>query len=221
MDSTEPQLDDTTRAALERLSEREKDCLRRFLRHQTAKEMALEIGISHHAVEKRLKMARTKLGVATSLEAARLLGASEGYGRAATGSPELTKRNANEHSQWTKQPIVLGVLTMNLVAFTLVAIASQASNPAVAPDTNPQRVVFDRREIALAEKQEVQDRETAKSRKLQKVERVKIATREKEATMKERKVARQRALQEKEAAVKQQELEAQEAAQPVKAPRPD
>ena len=45
-----------------RLTEREKEALRRWLGHKTAKEIALDLGISHHAVEKRLKMARVKLG---------------------------------------------------------------------------------------------------------------------------------------------------------------
>ena len=45
------ELDAKTRAALAQLTEREKDCLRRRLYPQTAKEMALEIGVSPHAVE--------------------------------------------------------------------------------------------------------------------------------------------------------------------------
>ena len=57
-------------------------CLRRWLDHQTAKEIALDLGISPHAVEKRLKMARAKLGVSSSLEAARLLAAHEQEGTA-------------------------------------------------------------------------------------------------------------------------------------------
>ena len=40
--------------------------------------MATDLGISPHAVEKRLKMARAKLGVSSSLAAARILAASEG-----------------------------------------------------------------------------------------------------------------------------------------------
>ena len=72
-------LTDTKLAALDRLTEREKDCLRRWLLHKTAKEIAIDLGVSPHAVEKRLKMARAKLGVSTSLEAARLLSANEGY----------------------------------------------------------------------------------------------------------------------------------------------
>jgi DNA-binding CsgD family transcriptional regulator len=61
------------RAAIARLTDNEKECLRRRLLPQTAKEMALELGVSPHAVEKRLKMARTKLGLSSSLQAARLL----------------------------------------------------------------------------------------------------------------------------------------------------
>lgn len=71
------EIDNKTRAALARLTANEKACLRRRLLPQTAKEMALALGISPHAVEKRLKMARTKLGLSSSLEAARLLAAFE------------------------------------------------------------------------------------------------------------------------------------------------
>lgn len=76
-DPTKAALDDRMRAALARLTENEKACLRRRLRPQTAKEMALELGVSPHAIEKRLKMARAKLGVSSSLEAARLLELAE------------------------------------------------------------------------------------------------------------------------------------------------
>jgi DNA-binding CsgD family transcriptional regulator len=63
---------------LSRLTEREKVCLRQWLQHRSAKEIAADLGISHHAVEKRLKMARTKLGVTSSFEAARMLSEVEG-----------------------------------------------------------------------------------------------------------------------------------------------
>ena len=65
------------RAAIARLTPNEKECLRRRLLSQTAKEMALELGVSPHAVEKRLKMARAKLGVSSSLQAARMLVSTE------------------------------------------------------------------------------------------------------------------------------------------------
>jgi len=74
---------------LARLTEREKMCLRQWLQHKSAKEIALELGITHHAVEKRLKMARIKLDAASSLHAARMLGEAEGYGRTVSHSPDL------------------------------------------------------------------------------------------------------------------------------------
>jgi DNA-binding CsgD family transcriptional regulator len=59
------------RASLSRLTEREKLCLRQWLQHKSAKEIAADLGISHHAVEKRLKMARTKLGATSNRTSAR------------------------------------------------------------------------------------------------------------------------------------------------------
>lgn len=64
---------------LAKLTEREKVCLRLWLQHKSAKEIAVDLGISHHAVEKRLKVARLKLGVASSLQAAQMLDAAEGH----------------------------------------------------------------------------------------------------------------------------------------------
>jgi len=84
-----PKIDARMLDALARLTDNEKECLRRRLRQQTAKEMALELGVSPHAVEKRLKMARTKLGLSSSLEAARLVVASEGYQRTGPQAPDL------------------------------------------------------------------------------------------------------------------------------------
>ncbi|MDP1026430.1 EF-hand domain-containing protein [Sphingomonas sp. KR1UV-12] len=51
--------------------------------------MALDLGISPHAVEKRLKMARTKLGLSSSLAAARLLAEAEGYQILVPQPPDL------------------------------------------------------------------------------------------------------------------------------------
>ena len=82
-------------AAIARLTENEKECLRRRLLPQTAKEMAIDLGISPHAVEKRLKMARAKLGQSSSLAAARLLAAAEGYQPLVPGSSDLS--NGGDH----------------------------------------------------------------------------------------------------------------------------
>ena len=72
-------------ALIDRLTDNERECLERVLDHQTAKEMARDLGISHHAVEKRLKRTRERLGAATSLEAARR------YGETVSGSPDLIR----------------------------------------------------------------------------------------------------------------------------------
>lgn len=111
-----------------RLTEREKQCLRRWLEHKTAKEIALELGVSHHAVEKRLKMARIKLGVSSSLEAARLLAEVEGYKQTVAQSTELPADVSARHG-WTPRSIAIGVVTMFLcTALTLVMLQQAASD---------------------------------------------------------------------------------------------
>lgn len=94
---TSPQTDAPD--AIARLTRKERECLSRWLGHATAKEIALDLGISHHAVEKRLKAARQKLGVATSLEAARLLEAAEGYGGTASQPAEVAAPLGMAHIQ--------------------------------------------------------------------------------------------------------------------------
>lgn len=55
-----------------RLSPRQQECLRGVLELKSAKAIARDLGISPHAVEKHLRVAREKFGVASSVEAARL-----------------------------------------------------------------------------------------------------------------------------------------------------
>lgn len=86
-------IDESTRAAILRLTMAERECLKRCLSHQTAKQMALDLGISPHAVEKRLKMARAKLGLSSSLEAAKLVESLERYGRPGPDSSDLPSGN--------------------------------------------------------------------------------------------------------------------------------
>lgn len=87
-------IDESTRAAILRLTMAERECLKRCLNHQTAKEMALDLGISPHAVEKRLKMARAKLGLSSSLEAAKLMESLERSDRLGPHSSDLPSGNA-------------------------------------------------------------------------------------------------------------------------------
>lgn len=123
-------------AALRRLTENEKICLRRRLVPQTAKEMALDLGISPHAVEKRLKMARTKLGVSSSLAAARLLAASEGYQSLVPQPPELAGRGSSaDGSGGAAEGSTRGLLakgTTMIAAIGLLAMLAQ-DMPSTAP----------------------------------------------------------------------------------------
>jgi len=123
--------------AIARLTEREKDCLRRWLAHQTAKEIALDLGISPHGVEKRLKMARAKLGLSSSLEAARLLAANEEYQQTGPQASDLPSAPPPSERRFDR-PLILGGLVMILVTAAIIALAAQSSGGAadsgVAPD---------------------------------------------------------------------------------------
>ena len=60
-------------ALLEKLTEPQRACLRRVYQLQTSKDIARDLGISPHTVDQRLRVAARTLGVATRIEAARLL----------------------------------------------------------------------------------------------------------------------------------------------------
>lgn len=60
-------------ARLDELTDAQKDCLRLFYARYDAKEIARQLGIAPATVHQRLTAARKKLGVAKSMEAARLL----------------------------------------------------------------------------------------------------------------------------------------------------
>jgi DNA-binding CsgD family transcriptional regulator len=127
---------------IDRLTEREKDCLRRWPAHQTAKEIALDLDISPHAIEKRLKMARAKLGVSSSLEAARLLEAAEGYGQMGPRAPDLATATPQGQEDLTR-PLVLGGIAMILFAAALIFVAAQApgtTQVAPSPVTDPEPI---------------------------------------------------------------------------------
>lgn len=113
-----------------RLTEREKDALRRWLDHKSAKEIALDLGITHHAVEKRLKMARTKLGAGSSREAARMLAGAEGNCPTVTGSPDLSPP-APTRTSWFHRPLVIGGIA--LFTLTALGLALTAAYPSDAP----------------------------------------------------------------------------------------
>ena len=121
--------------AIGRLTEREKLCLRQWLQHKSAKEIATDLGISHHSVEKRLKMARIKLGVTSSLHAARMLEEVEGgYGQTVPHSAGLSSLTARGQSTFSRR-LIFGAITMSLFAAALFALVMQPTGSAsTSPD---------------------------------------------------------------------------------------
>lgn len=122
------QLSEDRLAALERLTEREKDCLRRRLRHQSAKEMAIDMGVSPHAIEKRLKMARTKLGVSSSLQASRLLAASEGY-QTAVPQPSDVDRTPTPRKALGRRSVARGAFLMSVTFVVVISVMLNTVGP--------------------------------------------------------------------------------------------
>lgn len=61
----------------DKLTDAQRACLRRVYQLQTSKDIARELGISPHTVDQRLRIAARTLGVATRIEAARLLASYE------------------------------------------------------------------------------------------------------------------------------------------------
>jgi DNA-binding CsgD family transcriptional regulator len=124
------------RESLSKLTEREKVCLRQWLQHKSAKEIAADLRLSHHAVEKRLKMARTKLGATSSLEAARMLGEAERYGQAVAQSPDLVSDALPLHSVFTR-PAIFGVAIMILVSAIVLGLLLQPAAFSQAANNQP------------------------------------------------------------------------------------
>ena len=124
------------REPLSRLTESERVCLRQWLQHKSAKEIAADLGISHHAVEKRLKMARTKLGATSSLEAARMLSEAEGYGQAVPQTPDLASDALPLQSGFTRATF-FGVAIMILVGAIMLALLLQPGTFSQAANNQP------------------------------------------------------------------------------------
>jgi DNA-binding CsgD family transcriptional regulator len=145
--------DDSLGAAVARLTPKERECLDPWLAHATAKEIALDLGITHHAVEKRLKSARAKLGVTSTLEAARLVAAAEGYGSTVSHSPELgaavgAVQQEGSAADGFSGPsrrafILLGALIMSIVILAAFALTAQ---PAATPSDGRKVVIVNRKD---------------------------------------------------------------------------
>jgi DNA-binding CsgD family transcriptional regulator len=145
-------LGDNAASAVARLTAKERKCLDRWLGHATAKEIALDLGITHHAVEKRLKSARSKLGVTSTLEAARLLASVEGYGPTASQSPDVAATPLNAHDETVATPppwwmqrrgqIIAGASVMSLIVLAALAVGSQTPSTNQAAGAPPPKIIM-------------------------------------------------------------------------------
>ena len=153
--------------AIDRLTPKERECLSRWLHHATAKEIALDLGISHHAVEKRLKSARQKLGVATSLDAARLLAEAEGYGRTVCQPSEVAATRWEDQDEQVagtaklqsllprRRPWIIGVTIMSLTLLAILAL-TPFNMQSTAPQSQEVRVI-DKRSGSPADVEAIAD----------------------------------------------------------------
>jgi DNA-binding CsgD family transcriptional regulator len=83
-----------------RLSPRQEECLRGVLQLKSAKEIARDLGVSPHAVEKHLRIAREKFGVASSAEAARMFALDHGGGESSqSGVSDLAGPGGGDHQR--------------------------------------------------------------------------------------------------------------------------
>lgn len=118
------------RNPVDRLTGREKEALRLWLEHKTAKQIALDLGVSHFAVEKRLKSARLKLGLTSSLDAARLLAEAEGYGRVGAQSAEMVAATVIPQG-WATSSIMTGAIAMSLLIAATLALLLQGQSSSI------------------------------------------------------------------------------------------
>ncbi|MEH3035300.1 MAG: DUF4019 domain-containing protein [Sphingomonas adhaesiva] len=130
------------------LSDKEKDTLRLIVRGHDAKSIARTLDLSVHTVNERLRMARRKMSVSSSREAARLLHDSEG-GRALVpqslgderiGEARMPRSTDDDGAPVDgagrgdrRRPFLIGVtlMTIFLAALALVALPPAAPDPAV------------------------------------------------------------------------------------------
>lgn len=129
------------RHGLEELTEKEKETLRLMARGHDAKSMARELSRSVHTINERLRVARRKLDVTSSREAARLLFESEAD---AYKNPVYESLRDAEAPQTTELPpttkparnraILIGGILMSLFAaalfLTTPLMFDQAGSPA-------------------------------------------------------------------------------------------
>lgn len=145
-------------AAIDTLTDKEKETLRLIVRGHDAKSTARELGLSVHTINERLRDARRKLAVSSSRAAARQLLAAEGgaaellgdkaLGDAPDRGGEAEDAASAQAGRWTKHRFALissGVLAMSLILAALllpvspvnILPASLAASMAASSETDP------------------------------------------------------------------------------------
>lgn len=74
-------------ADFDRLSDYQRDCLRKTFRHQTSKEIARDLGKSKYAIDQAIERAVRTLNASSRIDAARALAEYEGTSDRITGDP--------------------------------------------------------------------------------------------------------------------------------------
>lgn len=135
-------------AAIQTLTEKEKETLRLLVSGYDAKSMARHLGLSVHTVNERLRDARRKMAVSSSREAARQLRAAEGPAPEILGDKALgdaTGGGVAEHAASVETPrmvrplgwIIGGLMSLALALFAFTSMTGTAVAPAAAPATAP------------------------------------------------------------------------------------
>lgn len=128
------------------LSEKEKETLRLILRGHDAKSMARELSLSVHTINDRLRAARSKLGVTSSKEAARVVYEREDRARQFLADKYLGDATGNAGAD--PSPIATGVrkwtpwiggtiLMLTIAIITALALDTAQSNRPVGDPATP------------------------------------------------------------------------------------
>lgn len=135
------------RAAIQTLTEKEKETLRLLVSGYDAKSMARHLGLSVHTVNERLRDARRKMAVSSSREAARLLRDVERdpeiFGDKALGDANRVggdKAATSAEAPRMVRPlgwIVGGLMSLSLALLAFSSMTGTAGAPAAAPTSAP------------------------------------------------------------------------------------
>ncbi|KQZ64000.1 hypothetical protein ASD67_05600 [Sphingopyxis sp. Root1497] len=135
-------------AAIQTLTEKEKETLRLLVSGYDAKSMASHLGLSVHTINERLRDARRKMAVSSSREAARQLREVEARTPETLGDKALgdaTGASVEETPTSAETPrmvrplgwIIGGLMSLTLALLAFTSMTGTAGAPVAAPSTAP------------------------------------------------------------------------------------